>query len=45
MTDIGMPFSSLMGVEILERAKDRVLRRPTVRDDLCTAGGILHHQC
>ena len=38
----GMPFSDLMGVEIVERSKDRVLGRLTVRDDLCTAGGILH---
>lgn len=38
----GMPFSDLMGVEIVERTKDRVVGRLTVRDDLCTAGGILH---
>ncbi|MGA0605842.1 PaaI family thioesterase [Phenylobacterium sp. VNQ135] len=38
----GMPFSDLMGVEILERSKDRVRGRLVVRDDLCTAGGILH---
>jgi uncharacterized protein (TIGR00369 family) len=38
----GMPFSDLMGVEIVERAKDRVVGRLRVRDDLCTAGGILH---
>lgn len=38
----GMPFSDLMGVEILERSKDRVVGRLVVRDDLCTAGGILH---
>jgi len=37
-----MPFSNLMGVEIVERSKDRVVGRLTVRDDLCTAGGILH---
>jgi uncharacterized protein (TIGR00369 family) len=42
MADTGMPFSNLMGVEVLERAKDRVRGRMTVRDDLCTAGGILH---
>lgn len=38
----GMPFSDLMGVEILERSQDRVVGRLTVRDELCTAGGILH---
>ena len=38
----GMPFSDLMGVEILERGKDRVRGRLVVREDLCTSGGILH---
>jgi uncharacterized protein (TIGR00369 family) len=38
----GMPFSDLMGVEIVERSKDRVVGRLTVREDFCTAGGILH---
>jgi len=42
VADTGMPFSNLMGVEIVERSKDRVVGRLTVRDDLCTAGGILH---
>ena len=37
-----MPFSDLMGVEVTERAKERVRGRMTVREDLCTAGGILH---
>lgn len=40
--DTGMPFSNLMGVEILERDRGRVTGRLTVREDLCTAGGILH---
>lgn len=38
----GMPFSDLMGVEIVERQKTRVVGRMLVRDDLCTAGAILH---
>jgi uncharacterized protein (TIGR00369 family) len=38
----GMPFSELMGVEIVERSKTRVRGRLLVREDLCTAGGILH---
>ena len=38
----GMPFSDLMGVEIVEREKARVVGRMLVRDDLCTSGGILH---
>jgi uncharacterized protein (TIGR00369 family) len=37
-----MPFSDLMGVEVVERTKERVRGRLTVREDLCTAGGILH---
>ena len=39
---LGMPFPALMGVEILESSKARVRGRLTVREDLCTAGGILH---
>ncbi len=31
--DTGMPFSNLMGVEIIEREKTRVVGRLTVRDD------------
>jgi len=42
MTDSGMPFANLMGVEITVREKDRVVGRLTVREELCTAGGILH---
>ncbi|MCR5878186.1 PaaI family thioesterase [Phenylobacterium sp. J367] len=42
ITDTGMPFANLMGVEILERSKERVRGKLTVRPDLCTAGGILH---
>lgn len=41
-TQTGMPFSDLMGVEIVERDKARVVGRLMVREDLCTAGGILH---
>ncbi len=41
-TDTGMPFSNLMGLEIVERSKDLVRGRLVVRDELCTAGGILH---
>ena len=40
--ETGMPFANLMGVEIVERAKDRVVGRLLVRPDLCTAGNILH---
>ncbi|MFZ5670255.1 MAG: PaaI family thioesterase [Pseudomonadota bacterium] len=37
-----LPFAALMGVEIVAATKDRVEGRLTVREDLCTAGGILH---
>lgn len=40
--DTGMPFSNLMGVEVVERTKEKVVGRLVVREDLCTAGGILH---
>lgn len=37
-----MPFSKLMGVEVSEVGKDRVVGTLLVREDLCTAGGIIH---
>lgn len=37
-----MPFTTLMGVEVEEATPDRVVGTLLVRDDLCTAGGILH---
>jgi len=42
MPSTGMPFSDLMGVDIVERDKTRVVGRMVVREDLCTAGAILH---
>ena len=38
----GTPFSDLMGIEIVERSKDKVVGRMVVREDLCTSGSILH---
>lgn len=37
-----LPFAKLMGVEFVEATKERVVGRLLVRDDLCTAGSILH---
>jgi uncharacterized protein (TIGR00369 family) len=37
-----MPFARLMGVTVTHAAADRVVATLFVRDDLCTAGGILH---
>ncbi|WP_309604224.1 PaaI family thioesterase [Phenylobacterium sp.] len=42
MPAIGMPFSDLMGIEIVTREKTRVVGTMVVRQDLCTAGEILH---
>lgn len=37
-----MPFAKLMGVNVTEATPDRINAELVVRDDLCTAGGILH---
>jgi 1,4-dihydroxy-2-naphthoyl-CoA hydrolase len=37
-----MPFARLMGVEVTEATKTRVVGRLTVREELCTGGHILH---
>ncbi len=37
-----MPFAKLMGVDVIEASADKVVGELNVRDDLCTAGGILH---
>ena len=42
MADAGMPFANLMGIEITSREKDRIVGTLTVREELCTAGDILH---
>jgi len=40
--ELRMPFSDLMGVEILEATAEAVRARMAWRADLCTAAGILH---
>lgn len=37
-----MPFSKLMGLEVTNQEKDKVIGRLTVRQDLCTTGKIMH---
>lgn len=37
-----MPFAKLMGVSVVEASSDKIVGELVVRDDLCTAGGILH---
>ena len=37
-----LPFAELMGVEVIEAAKTRVVGRLLVREELCTDGHILH---
>jgi uncharacterized protein (TIGR00369 family) len=39
---VAQPFPKLMGVQMVEAGKTRVVGRLTVREDLCTAGDILH---
>jgi uncharacterized protein (TIGR00369 family) len=42
-TDLpALPFAALMGVEVTEATRTRVVGRLTVREDVCTAGHILH---
>lgn len=38
----GMPFANLMGVEVTDPSKEKVIGRLVVRADLCTSGHILH---
>ena len=42
MTKLSMPFSDLLGVEILDATKEQVRASMAWRADLCTAAGILH---
>ena len=42
MTELSMPFSDLLGVEVLDATKDQVRAGMAWREDLCTAAGILH---
>ena len=37
-----MPIAKLMGVNVLDASPNRVVGQLTVREDLCTAGGIMH---
>jgi len=39
---IELPFSKLLGIEIVSASKDAVLARMLVRDDLCTKPAVLH---
>jgi uncharacterized protein (TIGR00369 family) len=36
------PFARLMGVEVTEATRTRVVGRLTVREEICTSGHILH---
>jgi uncharacterized protein (TIGR00369 family) len=43
MIDINiMPFAKLMGVRLVEAKPDKIVAELLVREDLCTAGGIMH---
>ena len=39
---IELPFSKLLGIEIVSASKDAVSARMLVRDDLCTKPAVLH---
>lgn len=39
---IPLPFAALMGVTFTEAEAERVAAIMVVRDDLCTAGGVIH---
>lgn len=42
LKQLRLPFSELMGIEIVEAAADRVVAQMLVREDLCTAGHAIH---
>ncbi|HEY2658494.1 MAG TPA: PaaI family thioesterase [Caulobacteraceae bacterium] len=37
-----LPLAKLLGIDIIEASKAGVTARLTVRDEICTEGGILH---
>ena len=37
-----MPFAQLMGVNVLEASRERVVAELMVREELCTTGGRMH---
>lgn len=37
-----MPFTHLMGVEVTSQEKGRIIGIISVREELCTTGGIMH---
>jgi uncharacterized protein (TIGR00369 family) len=41
-TEDALPFSNLLGVKIVSKAKDRVEAELFVREDLCTRPAVLH---
>ncbi|MGE0740100.1 MAG: PaaI family thioesterase [Hyphomonadaceae bacterium] len=44
MTDFAatMPFAKLIDIRVIEATPDKVVGELTVREDLCTVGGLLH---
>jgi uncharacterized protein (TIGR00369 family) len=37
-----MPFARVLGLELIEASPERVTGRLSWREDLCTAGGVIH---
>ncbi len=42
LNTVPIPLAKLLGIEIIEAEKDSVIGCMVVREDLCTAGRILH---
>ena len=37
-----LPFATLLGIEVVSAAPDRIVAEMTVREDLCTSPAVLH---
>ena len=42
LKQVRLPFSDLMGIKVVEADSDHVTAEMLVREDLCTAGNVIH---
>ena len=42
LKEVRLPFSDLMGIKVIEADADHVIAEMLVREDLCTAGNVIH---
>jgi 1,4-dihydroxy-2-naphthoyl-CoA hydrolase len=42
LKDNPLPFATLLGIELVSAAPDRIVAEMTVREDLCTCPAVLH---